>query len=128
MIVLTVLVIDEDILGRQAVANILQKEPNLDIRVSGDLETAVEKVQSLNPDILLLNIHTPDNSGVSVLRALNARYPDLPIVVMTPRSREGARQALYALHHGAVDVITKPEQSSLLLFAGRHLVKRLRPS
>lgn len=123
-----VLVIDEDILARQAVANILQKESALEIRVSGELENADELVKSLDPDIVLMNFERNNNLGISILRDLKTRNSDLPVVVLTPRTEEGAKLALYALRHGAVDIITKPEQNSLLLFAGRHLVKRLRPT
>jgi len=123
-----ILVIDEDILARQAVANVLQNEPNLEIRVSGEPGSASELVEALEPDIVLLNIERQGPNSFDTLKTMHSKYPGLPVVVLTPRNEKGAELALYALRHGAVDVITKPEQNSLLLFAGRHLVKRLRPT
>lgn len=123
-----VLVVDEDILARQAVANVLQNEPGMKINVSGDMDNIEEIVCDLNPDVLLLNIEHPENDEFHILKTLKARHPELPIVVLTSRTEKGAARALYALRHGAMDFITKPEQNSLLLFAGRHLVKRLRPT
>lgn len=122
-----ILIIDKDILVRQAIANVLQKEPAFDVRVSGEIEDTVNIIHEINPDVVLLNLGNPEQENLEKLSMLRFRLPKLPVAVLIRRTEEGASAAIEALWQGAVDFITKPENGNTMLFAERHLVKRLLP-
>lgn len=122
-----VLIVDENILVRRAIAGIVNKDSNVFVTVCGDKSKCEKIVQKENPDVVFLDIESSKSEGYSVFNTLRVRFPKLPIVVISSRTNSGARAALYALRNGAVDVITKPENNNALLFFGRHLEKRLPP-
>lgn len=123
-----VLIVEENILVRRALTTVLQKYDNF--RVSWMDETPdklISVVQERHPDIVLLSINSLDSNGLKLLQQLQSKFKKLPVIVVSPRSKEGAKAAITALRLGAVDFITKPEQKNLILFAERHLEKRLGP-
>ncbi len=122
-----VLVLDKNIIVRQAFATLLNKEPNVAVRVSGNISESEKLVGNENPHLIFLDIEDADSEGYSIFNVLRVRFPELPIVVISPRSKKGAKAAMYALRRGAVDVITRPKKNTALLFANRHFGKRLPP-
>lgn len=123
-----ILILDEDVLARQAVASILQGEADLEVSVSNHVAAGEKEVEREHPDLVLLNVDDAGSDGFNTLISLRVRYPDLPVIVLSPRSEKGAEVAIQALRHGAFEVITKPEQRNQLLFADGHLSKRLIPA
>lgn len=120
-----VLVINEHILVRRAIAGILNKEANVIVKVCGDKSKCEKMIQNENPDVILFDIESSKSDGYSIFNTLRVRFPKLPIVVISSRSEDGARSALYALRNGAVNVLTTPKNNNALLLSGRHLEKRL---
>ncbi len=68
------------------------------------------------PDAVVLDVMLPGLSGLEVCRALRARHPRLPIVMLSALGNEGDRVA--GLEFGADDYVTKP-------FSARELVLRV---
>ena len=67
------------------------------VAVVDDPFTAMRRVNDQVPDVLLLDLRTPNGSSVSVIRRLRAQVPETQIVVMTTeQSPVFARQALAA--------------------------------
>jgi len=82
---------------------------------AGDGLTAIEILRS-NPDaysLVLLDLHLPGPSGLQVLPELLKLGRDLAVIVMTGYAEVGT--AVEALQKGAVDLIEKPLDNSLLL-------------
>jgi DNA-binding NarL/FixJ family response regulator len=50
---------------------------------AGDVPGAVTGVQKMKPDALILDLHMPGGSGLDVLRAVRAAYPDLFVLICT---------------------------------------------
>lgn len=120
------LIVDKNILVRQAIACILRKDSHFKVfGIYGDEGQIERSIRETNPDIVLLDIESSDS--LELLNNLELNWPELPVVVLSPRTRSGAKISLAALQEGAVDFITKPRFSRSLLFAGRHLNKRLVP-
>jgi DNA-binding response OmpR family regulator len=65
------------------------------------------------PDLVLLDLGLPDGDGVDLARELLARWPDLPIIMLTARSDE--LDVVIGLDAGAVDYVTKPFRLAELL-------------
>ncbi|MEL7834746.1 chemotaxis protein CheB [Fodinibius sp. Rm-B-1B1-1] len=125
---ITVLIIDNDILVRRAITTILQKHQEFRVFWSdGECEDVVTCTKEKQPDIVLLSIQSIEGNGLDKLQRLKSAFAQLPIVVLSPRDEEGAQAAITSLRLGAIDFITKPETENLILFAERHLEKRLQP-
>ncbi|HWP34193.1 MAG TPA: response regulator [Thermodesulfobacteriota bacterium] len=89
-----------------------------DVAIYPDGATALAKLTA-PPDVLLLDIGLPDLDGVELCGRLRARYPRLPILVLTAYPAERER----ALAAGASDFLAKPVtirelRSRLRLLAG----------
>ncbi len=59
-----------------------------------------------HPNLVILDIHLPDMSGLEVLQHLRGEHPDLPIVVVTADATP--HQAEVARRLGATEYLTKP--------------------
>jgi two-component system repressor protein LuxO len=67
---------------------------------------ALKFADQLMPDGVLLDLRLPDGDGLSVLRELRGRDPDLPVVVMTAHG--SVTLAVEAMQAGASDFLVKP--------------------
>ncbi len=103
-----VLIIDDSALIRKTITEILKNEPSVDV-VGTALNPffAVEKIQTLKPDVLLLDIQMPQMDGLTFLQKLMTQQP-MPVVIFSSYVEDGSRNAMRALELGAVDVIEKP--------------------
>jgi DNA-binding NarL/FixJ family response regulator len=79
-----VLVVDDHGLMIEAVRIALEREP--DIEVVGEARTGrnvLPEVARRQPDIVLLDVRLPDVDGLTVLRELHARYPDVKVLMLS---------------------------------------------
>jgi FixJ family two-component response regulator len=67
------------------------------------------------PDCVIVDIHMPHVSGFDVQTTLSRMHPAIPVIAMTGRHREEARQAMLAA--GAVAYLHKPVDERTLLDA-----------
>ncbi len=106
----TVLIVDDSPSVRAVLRRFLSRTP--EIRVLGeaaDGEAAVEAVERLRPDVLLLDLVMPKLDGFGVLARL-AKTGPVPTVILTSRAnRSEVRSAFEALRAGAVELLPKPE-------------------
>ena len=74
-----------------------------------------EILENITPDLILLDIEMPEINGYETIKALKAdpRYADIPVIFLTTRSDESSEQEGFDL--GAVDYVTKPFSTPLLL-------------
>ncbi|ESS73357.1 chemotaxis response regulator protein-glutamate methylesterase CheB [Methyloglobulus morosus KoM1] len=104
-----VLIIDDSMLIRKILTEILNSSP--DIEVVGAAEDpliAREMIKQLNPDVLTLDIEMPKMDGITFLRNLMRLRPT-PVVMISTLTEKGAGITLEALTLGAVDFIAKPK-------------------
>lgn len=73
-----------------------------------DGETAIELVESIEPDVILLDINMPGMNGYSVCKhlELNPKTSDIPIIFLTGDSHDLSEELAFEM--GAVDFIRKP--------------------
>ena len=67
---------------------------------------AIDLVASLAPDLVLLDVHLPDISGLEVLERLRAQGHSVAVVMVT--AERGAPAVRAALHGGAMQYLVKP--------------------
>ena len=75
-------------------------------------ESALATLDSLNPDIILLDIELPDGSGLDVLTAAMDRKKPPKVIVMTAHGTSD--MAVQAIQQGAFDFLTKPFDATRL--------------
>ncbi len=77
------IIVDDNPIFRTALKSVLMGS-NLEITAEAcnGLE-AIEKVEQLKPDILLLDISIPNLNGIEVLKQLRKSHPDLKIIMLT---------------------------------------------
>ncbi|HLZ59564.1 MAG TPA: response regulator transcription factor [Ktedonosporobacter sp.] len=78
------LIIDDHEMVREGLKAILMAEP--DFSIVGDAANAaqaLELVERLQPDILLLDVRLPDASGVEVCRTVTERFPKTAVIILT---------------------------------------------
>jgi len=79
-----------------------------DVELVGEAATGAEVidlVERMSPDLVLLDLHLPDTSGLEVNRWLAARYPSVKVVVLTMSEDHHATVA--AVRDGARGYVVK---------------------
>ena len=106
-----VLVLDDDAAIRTVVAQALRR--------AGHLVTTADSLAQLDrllaagpPDVLVTDVVLPDGDGLDAMRGVAARFPDLPIIVMSARNT--LTTAVRANEVGAYDYLPKPFDLDLL--------------
>lgn len=103
-----VLIVDDSALIREVLSRTLGKDG--DIHVVGTAEDPIdarEKIKTLNPDVVTLDIEMPNMNGLQFLDKLMRLHP-LPVVMVSTLTTKGASETLLALELGAVDFVAKP--------------------
>ena len=80
-----IVVIDDHILLRDMIVDTLNSESDFNVvGVSDDAKNSIELCEKLNPDILIMDVCTANNSnGVSYAKLVKENYPDIKIIIMT---------------------------------------------
>lgn len=104
----TVLVIDDEPEIRHVVRSALRSTVARVIDAA-DGRSGLDAVRTQTPDLIVLDLGLPDQSGLDLCRAIRA-YSLAPIVVLTARHIESDKVAL--LNAGADDYVTKPFSTS----------------
>lgn len=116
---LRVLVVDDHPIWRDGVARDLESGGMAVCGTAGDVAQAVRVATATRPDVVLLDLHLPDGSGVEVARALASLEPPPRILVL---SASGERQdVLDALTAGATGYLVKSASSTELVDAVRRV-------
>ncbi len=107
-----VLVADDSAFMRAALTRMIESDPTL--RVSGTAQTgleALEKINSLQPDIVTLDVDMPGMDGLETLKRIMQTFPR-PVIMVSSLTQEGAETTLEALACGAFDCV--PKHSSFM--------------
>jgi len=125
--VIRVLVVDDSAFMRRAITKILENES--DIVVEGTArngEEAIAKAEQLQPDVVTMDVEMPGMTGLDAVREIVARR-DVPIIMVSSLTRDGAETTFRALDAGAVDFIPKPDSAYVnITHVARDLVAKVR--
>ncbi len=103
-----VLIVDDSAIVRKMLSASLSRESDIEVvGTAPDPFVARDKILTLNPDVLTLDIEMPRMDGITFLRKLMAHRP-LPVVVISSLSGPGCRAGIEALRAGAVEIMGKP--------------------
>ncbi|PID72922.1 MAG: chemotaxis response regulator protein-glutamate methylesterase [Desulfobacterales bacterium] len=111
---LRVLVVDDTIVYRKAVSDILEQLPGIEVvGVAHNGSIAMAKVKTLKPDLLTLDVEMPQMNGIEVLQELQKNHPDVGAIMLSTLTSEGSSLTLRALELGAFDFIPKPKGANV---------------
>ncbi|MAU65185.1 MAG: DNA-binding response regulator [Dehalococcoidia bacterium] len=110
-----ILVVEDEENILEAIKYALTKE-GYEVHTAVDGEAALQLSQSVNPDLVVLDVMLPKLDGFEVCRIIRKDF-DIPIFILSAKSEEIDR--VVGLEIGADDYITKP-------FSMRELVVRIR--
>ncbi len=103
-----VLIVDDSAIVRKIFSEELSRYPDIEvIGTAPDPFVARDKIVSLKPDVITLDIEMPRMDGITFLKKLMRYYP-LPTIVVSSLTTKGGKLTLEAMDSGAVDVIAKP--------------------
>jgi two-component system chemotaxis response regulator CheB len=102
-----VLIVDDSAFMRNTLSSMISSDPEINvIGMARDGVEAVEKVASLKPDIVTLDVEMPRMNGIEALKQIMEKNP-VPVLMVSSLTNEGAHVTLEALDLGAVDFIPK---------------------
>lgn len=112
---LRVMVVDDSVVIRGFLTRWIEAEN--DMVVAASLRTgrdAVNQIERVNPDVVVLDIEMPDMDGISALPLLIGKKRDLVVIMASTLTRRNAEISLKALSLGAADYVPKPESTQSL--------------
>lgn len=108
-----VMLVDDHVLIREGIRNLLEFDGNIEvIQQAGDGFECLEKLQYVNPDIILLDINMPKMNGIEVLEELKAKENPVKVIILTVHSE--VEYLVKAIDIGANGYILKDSESSEL--------------
>lgn len=103
-----VLVVDDSALIRKILTDILKQDSEISVvGTAKNGQEALDKIEILKPDIITLDIEMPLMDGLTTLKHIVSKY-NLPVIMISSLTSEGAELTLKALDEGAVDFLPKP--------------------
>jgi two-component system chemotaxis response regulator CheB len=104
-----ILVVDDSVVVRRMVSDVLASDPQLEIAgAAANGKIALAKIPQVNPDIIILDVEMPELDGIATLVKIRKILPKLPVIMYSTLTQRGAEATLDALSKGATDYVTKP--------------------
>jgi DNA-binding NarL/FixJ family response regulator len=99
-----ILIVDDSSLVRERLRDLLQQHPNWDVcGEAANGRDAIERVQELNPDVIVLDFLMPGMDGLQAAREIGKVVPSTPILMFTMHmSRQLMQEARKVGIQGAV--------------------------
>lgn len=124
-----VLVVDDSALMRNLITKIVNGQQDL-LAVGKAMNGAfaLKKLETLKPDVIILDLEMPEMNGIEFLKERSHRGIDIPVIILSSIATKGAKVTMEALSLGASDFITKPSGSvsTDIHVVGERLVELIR--
>lgn len=112
------IIVDDHAMLRDGIRALLSAETDIDVvGEASDGRQAIEKVEQLKPDVVIMDILMPDMDGLEACRRIKKKYPSTKILVLT--QYDNREYVLSALKAGAIGYLPKKALGAELLSAIR---------
>lgn len=103
-----VLIVDDSLVQQELLSHILSKDSDIEIvGIASDGKEACQKVLTLKPDVVTMDIHMPEMDGIAATAEIMSSHP-LPIVIISGSSSKIEVQHTFkAIEAGAVAIVEK---------------------
>ncbi len=106
-----VLIVDDSAVVRKILTAELGHDPDIEvIGTASDAYVARDKIVTLKPDVVTLDIELPGMDGITFLKKIMHYHP-MPVIVVSSLTEKAGSLAMEALQAGAIDVLCKPGPS-----------------
>lgn len=125
---LRVLVVDDSVVVRRMVTQVLTEDPRVEVVGSASNGmVALQRIRQLKPHALTLDVEMPEMNGLDTLRQIQAEHIEVRVIMFSTLTMRGAKVAVEALSLGADDYVTKPEGTGSIDAATARLRTELVP-
>ena len=100
-----VLIVDDEEAICKLISHLLEQEGFVPL-VALDGKTALQRLRTASPDMLIVDLKLPDLDGLEILRQAKALDEDLPVVILTAYAK--VHGAVEAMRTAAFDYLAKP--------------------
>lgn len=100
-----ILVVEDDT-GLQKYLKELLMDNGYYVSLASDGTIALNNIQRLTPDVVVLDLGLPNMSGESVVAEIRKKHPSLPVMILT--AKDSVSDIVNGLNLGADDYMTKP--------------------
>ncbi|WP_085953488.1 sigma-54-dependent transcriptional regulator [Catenovulum agarivorans] len=107
-----ILIVEDDADLREAILDTLAIS-GFDCDQADSAEQALVKLNKQSYSMVVSDVQMPGNDGLSLLKSIKAKYPELPVLLMTAFAN--IKGAVDAMKDGAVDYLTKPFSPEVLI-------------
>jgi two-component system chemotaxis response regulator CheB len=109
-----IMIVDDSLVVRKVLTNVLSSDPDLAIAGwASNGRLALAKLQTVRPDIILLDIEMPEMNGLETIPGIRKILPHTPIIMFSTLTERGAEATLDALALGATDYVAKPSHQNI---------------
>jgi len=113
-----VLVVDDHVVFSDALATILRTEPEIEVvGKGGTVQEAISMAHALQPDVVLLDVHMPDGSGIEAVAAIKRDRRQTQVVILTSDEEESVLRS--AVQAGVTGYLSKHESAAQVVQAVR---------
>src|ERR1700733_10058308 len=104
-----ILIVDDSAVMRALLRSVVGSDQRLEVAgTASDGASALRIVESLRPDLVLLDVEMPVMDGLNTLKQMKARGNRIPVIMCSALTQRGAKVTIEALASGAVDYVAKP--------------------
>ena len=118
-----ILYVEDDSASGRLMRSIVERE-GYRIKVVSSGQEFLKVLGESKPDLVLVDLHLPDASGLDLLAKSRYRYPDVPVIMVT--ASNAVTDVVSALKGGATDYVTKPVEHQRLVVSLANALKILR--
>ncbi|MEW9671902.1 response regulator [Ammoniphilus sp. 3BR4] len=102
-----VLIIEDDIRIAEINRRFIDKVPDFQvIGIATTKEQAMEQIEILQPDLVLLDVYLPDMNGLEFMSWIQQEYPNTDVIMIT--AAKEVHSVREAIRKGAFDYLVKP--------------------
>jgi two-component system chemotaxis response regulator CheB len=108
-----ILIVDDSAVMRSLLRSVVSTDGALEVAgTAADGASALQAIETLHPDLMMLDVEMPVMDGVATLRELRTRGHRVPVIMCSALTQRGAHVTIEALACGAADYVTKPAGQS----------------
>ena len=109
-----VLIVDDHPILRQGIAQLIQREEDLEIcGEAEDAQAALKLIEELKPDVAVVDISLRDSSGIDLIKDMKIRCPSVPVLVLSMHNESFYAERCFRA--GARGYVTKGEPSAKVI-------------
>lgn len=107
---LKILVVDDTVVYRRVMQKVVEEIANAKVvGVAANGRIALERLEQLEVDIVLLDVEMPEMNGIEALKEIHRRWPSVGVVLLSGADKRAADLTMQALDLGALEFVPKAD-------------------